>query len=136
MRLIDADKMAVEESDAYLYAQSRIKDEMTRSVNAVVHTKIQQLIADTPTVDAAEVLRGMWISVKDRLPETAEIYNEKSSEEFRLSNPVLTFGKKGFAVAMVVRDANQESFIDLDGYHISDVTHWMPLPEPPEDVLI
>ncbi len=86
-----------------------------------------------PVIGASDVLRNQWISVKDRLPKTAEIYNAKSSEEFRLSNPVLTFGKNGFAVAMVVRDANQESFIDLDGYHISDITHWMPLPEPPEE---
>lgn len=57
MRLIDADKMAVEESEAYISAQCQIKDELTRSVNAVVHTKIQRLIADTPTVDAVEVVR-------------------------------------------------------------------------------
>lgn len=57
MRLIDADKMAVEESEAYISAQCQIKDELLRSVNAVVHTKIQRLIADTPTVDAVEVVR-------------------------------------------------------------------------------
>lgn len=57
MRLIDADKMAVEESEAYISAQCQIKDELTMSVNAVVHTKIQRLIADTPTVDAVEVVR-------------------------------------------------------------------------------
>ena len=57
MRLIDADKMAVEESEAYISAQCQIKDELMRSVNAVVHTKIQRLIADTPTVDAVEVVR-------------------------------------------------------------------------------
>ena len=56
MRLIDADKMAVEESEAYISAQCQIKDELMRSVNAVVHTKIQRLIADTPTVDAVEVV--------------------------------------------------------------------------------
>ena len=57
MRLIDADKMAVEESEAYISAQCQIKDDLTRSVNAVVHTKIQRLIADAPTVDAVEVVR-------------------------------------------------------------------------------
>lgn len=57
MRLIDADKMAVEESEAYISALCQIKDDLTRSVNAVVHTKIQRLIADTPTVDAVEVVR-------------------------------------------------------------------------------
>ena len=57
MRLIDADQMAIDESEAYLYAQCQIKDELTRRVNAAVHTKIQRLIADTPTVDAVEVVR-------------------------------------------------------------------------------
>ena len=61
MRLIDADKMAVEESEAYISAQCQIKDELARSVNAVVHTKIQRLIADTPTVDVAPVRHGWWI---------------------------------------------------------------------------
>ena len=134
MRLIDADQMAIDESEAYLSAQCQIKDELARSVNAVVHTKIQQLIADTPTVDAAEVLRGMWISVKDRLPETAEIYNENSEDEFSLSSPVLTFGKNGFAIAMVERDEHHEIFCSFDGDAIEKVTHWMPLPEPPEEV--
>ena len=132
MRLIDADNMAVVESEAYLYAQSRIKDEMTRSVNAVVHTKIQQLIADTPTVDAAEVLRGMWISVKDRLPEPKEIFNKNSEDEFSLSSPVLTFGKNCFAIAMVERDEHHEIFVSFEGDTIEEVTHWRPLPEPPE----
>ena len=50
MRLIDADKMAVEDSEAYTSAQCQIKDEMTRRLNAAVHTKIQRLIADAPTV--------------------------------------------------------------------------------------
>lgn len=57
MRLIDADQMAIDESEAYLSAQCQIKDELARSVNAVVHTKIQRLIADAPTVEAVEVVR-------------------------------------------------------------------------------
>ena len=61
MRLIDADQMAIDESEAYLSAQCQIKDELARSVNAVVHTKIQRLIADTPTVDAAPLVHGRWI---------------------------------------------------------------------------
>ena len=58
MRLIDADEMAVNESEAYMKVQtSGMIDEATRIVNTVVHKKIQQLIADTPTVDAVEVVR-------------------------------------------------------------------------------
>ena len=105
---------------------------MKSMYDAIALDGMIKALEEAPAVDAAEVLRDQWISVKEWLPETAKIYNKRSSEEFRLSNPVLTFAKKGFAVAMVLRDEHQESFIDLDGYHISDITHWMPLPEPPE----
>lgn len=51
-RLIDATMMAVEESEAYMSAQTSGKiSPITQGVNSVVHWKIQQLIADTPTVD-------------------------------------------------------------------------------------
>lgn len=49
MRLIDANMMAVEESEAYISAQTSGKiNPITQGVNSVVHRKIQQLIADTP----------------------------------------------------------------------------------------
>ncbi|MDD6642708.1 MAG: DUF551 domain-containing protein [Firmicutes bacterium] len=119
MRMIDAEKMAVEESEAYIFAQSQIKDELTRSVNAVVHTKIQRLIADTPTVDAAEVMRDQWISVKDRLPETED------------EVLVLTMSKNG--------NINVDKGYFANGRFVhrgrAEVTHWMPLPEPPEEVM-
>lgn len=52
MRLIDANMMAVEESEAYMSAQTSGKiSPITQGINSVVHRKIQQLIADTPTVD-------------------------------------------------------------------------------------
>lgn len=93
---------------------------------------IGYMIRRQPTVDAADVMRGMWISVKDRLPEPEEIVNKNSEDEFSLSSPVLTFGKNGFAIAMVERDEHHEIFCSFDGDAIEKVTHWMPLPEPPE----
>ncbi len=52
MRLIDANMMAVEETEAYISAQTSGKiSPITQVINSVVHWKIQQLIADTPTVD-------------------------------------------------------------------------------------
>ena len=56
MRLGDLDKMAAEEFAAYMSAQLKV-DDVTRKVNEVVHMKIQQIIADTPTVDAVPVVR-------------------------------------------------------------------------------
>lgn len=58
MRLIDADKMAASEFEAFLSAQAKIADEALRIVNGIVHEKIRRLIADTPTVeDAVQVVR-------------------------------------------------------------------------------
>ena len=64
---------------------------------------------------------GEWISVKDRLPETGE--------------RVLTFDKWGH-----IRD--RELFMFKSGFicfrpdglvPVKDITHWMPLPEPPKE---
>lgn len=54
MRLIDADKMAAEEFEAFISAQAKIADEALRMVNRIVHAKIQRRIADTPTVENVE----------------------------------------------------------------------------------
>lgn len=53
-RLIDIDEMAIDESEAYMSAQLKVTDEATRLVNAVVHSKLQLLLSDTPTVIEAE----------------------------------------------------------------------------------
>ena len=58
MRLIDADQMAVDESEAYMSVQEQIThDDLKWLVNFAAHSKIQMLIADTPTVDAVPVVR-------------------------------------------------------------------------------
>lgn len=56
-RLIDADQMAVDESEAYMSAQVQITDDLEWLINFAAHSKIQRLIADTPTVDAVPVVR-------------------------------------------------------------------------------
>ena len=57
MRLIDADQMAVDESEAYMSAQVQITDDLKWLVNFAAHSKIQRIIADTPTVAAVPVIR-------------------------------------------------------------------------------
>ena len=61
MRLIDADEMAANESEAYMSAQTKIDSPITLAINSCVHRKIQQIIADTPTIDP-EIMRpvGKW----------------------------------------------------------------------------
>ena len=58
MRLIDADRMAVDELAAFIYAQAKTNNVTNRDIGRIVHEKIQRLIADTPTVeDAVQVVR-------------------------------------------------------------------------------
>ena len=60
MRLIDADEMLQDESEAYMKAQvalSRKGSDATVMLNQLVHKKLQMLIADTPTIDAVPVVR-------------------------------------------------------------------------------
>lgn len=107
MRLIDADALSEEIESLKVSVSGRPAtwDE--------AKADILQVIDEQPTVDAADVMRGMWISVKDRLPEPEEIVNKNSEDEFSLSSPVLTFGKNGFAIAMVERDEHHEIFVVL-----------------------
>lgn len=63
MRLIDADEMAVQESEAYLKVNTREDiSPITQGINSVVHRKIQELIANTPTIEAEPVRHGRWES--------------------------------------------------------------------------
>lgn len=57
MRLIDANQMAADESEAYMSAQVQVTDDLKWLVNFAAHSKIQRLIADTPAVDAVPVVR-------------------------------------------------------------------------------
>ena len=57
MRLVDADQMVVDESEAYMSAQVQITDDLKWLINFAAHRKIQMLIADMPTVDAVSVIR-------------------------------------------------------------------------------
>ena len=56
-KYIDADLMALNESEAYMSAQTKIENPILSGLNSVVHRKIQQLIADTPAADVVSVVR-------------------------------------------------------------------------------
>lgn len=58
-RYINADEMAVNESEAYMEAQLQV-DSLTKKINEVVHIKIQQLIADTEPEDVQPVVHAHW----------------------------------------------------------------------------
>lgn len=60
MRLIDADEFLILESAAYVEAQAKTSDKITRLVNEVVHKKLQMLVSDAPTAyDVDKVLEQL-----------------------------------------------------------------------------
>lgn len=61
-----------------------------------------------------------WISVKDRLPEVRLI--------------VLAYAAPTNDISFAFRGRGSGNFIDYSsGYYLNTVTHWMPLPNPPEE---
>ena len=66
-RLIDANAMVADESEAYMKAQtSGAISPITQEINSVVHGKIQMLIFDTPTIDpeTLPIRRGLREKLK------------------------------------------------------------------------
>lgn len=53
-KYINADEMIADENEAYLSAQCKITDKVTRDINFIVHTKLQRLLADAPAADVIE----------------------------------------------------------------------------------
>ena len=78
---------------------------------------IDRLAAYEDTGLAPEEVQQMrWIPVEERLPEPTE-------------NPVLVHDYSGVSVAW---HSKAMGLVYKTGFACVDVTHWMPLPEPPE----
>ena len=56
-KYVDATRMLIEESEAYLSARSTITDGLTRKLNYVIHTQLQRLLSDAPAEDVVRVVR-------------------------------------------------------------------------------
>ena len=114
MRLIDADKFLKEILTAGL----------GKTIIEYSESNIGYMIRKQPTVDAADVLRGQWISVKDRLPEGDEkcIFFASGNNAAHIGQYVYS-GRDG-AVKFKKRDGR--------GTVLYTASHWMPLPKPPE----
>lgn len=78
--------------------------------------------------EAAEKESG-WISVKDRLPESGEVkkcfvcVKRNQFDNFSFNTSVILWHKNSWAFPV----ANSE-------FYTEEVTHWMPLPNLPEDI--
>ena len=66
MRLIDADELLILEAAAYVKAQAKTSDKVTRLVNEVVHKKIQMLVSDAPTAyDVDKIVEELEDALKE-----------------------------------------------------------------------
>lgn len=110
MRLIDAETLAQEVESLKVTVSGR------HAVWDEVKSSIMRIIDEQPTVDAADVMRGMWISVNDRLPNTFEA--------------VIVCRENG-KVEQGYKDVCD--WWKVYGTRTKKVTHWMPLPKPPEE---
>jgi hypothetical protein len=66
--------------------------------------------------------KNKWISVKDAMPPI------EKTKGFSL----IMIDKYGFVTEAVSFDKKQGLFEQLEGYHITDSTHWMLLSKPSE----
>ena len=91
---------------------------------------VAEWLKDIPAADV--VPSPKWISVEERLPELIE---QTEGDDFLLnySKPVLVrrFGRYT-EIAAFALEGLDEFWVDEVLNKISGVTHWMPLPEPPE----
>ena len=122
MRLIDADKF--------------LKEILTAGIGKTIieysESDIGNMIRRQPTVDAAELLREQWISVKDRLPDSNGLYIVTACDEGCAAGEGIWYDTvvvtaEYYNGCWTWYEGGQE--YDLDGI----VTHWMSMPEPPEE---
>lgn len=102
-------------------------------------------IMPTPLIsDTLELIRReTWISVNDRLPDDEDGLLNKlvidTEGQIRICGSVSTWkrrdGTKVFMADSPLTDALLRGVKNIDDiWEITHITHWMPLPEPPEEV--
>ena len=108
MRLIDADALKAHVNSLSTHW---LNDWSTIGVLAAIDRQI--------TVDA---VHGRWISVEDRLPEVGQcVLVWCESKMFKKHITISTY--------MRTYSAERETYFSR---RVRNVTHWMPLPKPPE----
>ncbi len=87
--------------------------------NSILSTNNFREIAETST--NSQVIPDGWISCNERMPDNDE------------SKPIAIFTGKCLGQGMFVATYDDDGFFDYwEGMEIIGVTHWMPLPEPPQ----
>ena len=122
MRLIDADKF--------------LKEILTAGIGKTIIEYSERnsgyMIRRQPTVDAADFLREQWINVKDKLPDEEGKYIVIAYNGITID--ILYFYKRYPYCNSGIRTDRPVwcGYDDYGDFEVKSVTHWMPLPEPPE----
>ncbi len=77
-----------------------------------------------------------WISVKDRLPNNNELVIAYGKKETDSEKDVwlVTFYKEVIEkCGDHKKNISDQYWEKTNGYDVDEVTHWMPLPQPPKD---
>lgn len=90
MRLIDADEMLENESEAYMKAQQKC-DGLTANINKAVHAKIQLLIIDTPTAYDVGKVVGLLEKLSDEYMKKAQECATKGDKRLQAMNEHAAF---------------------------------------------
>lgn len=115
MRLIDADEMLSE--------LKPITYEMEQ--NAVTIADMSNIMRNWVCRQPTVPTYGQWVSVKDRLPEV--------QKEVLIYLP--EYDSIEMAALFEIPSLNLKEWTqNEDAYMLNEVSHWMPLPEPPEEV--
>lgn len=136
MRLIDADYIKIRLCEIADYWRSKGK----RYEAVLLNDTVNAVIDSEPTITQPS---GEWISVGDRLPDKPGHYLVCTSinywhggcmdknEEHKYHDSGTPIGYDG--TTMSVLDCYYDITGDWNRVCNKHVTHWMPLPEPPED---
>lgn len=127
MRAIDAE-------DAKTIIQNTVKH-LAEAGNGAMAGSLLYAVEVIDNVPTIEPVKQDWISVKDRLPEISV-----SDNTCEYTVPVLAFGGGcvmfGYFKIYIYDGYWGFNGIDEDDYEwcciSAEVTHWMPLPEPPK----
>lgn len=76
--------------------------------------------------DAVGIALCKWISVKDRLPDTTDVYLVNAVHRYNKSD-----GYRSVQVRLFFEDDDVNHWLGLPDLY--EITHWMPLPEPPKE---